>query len=64
MTFTSDQCRPRSRKIIVGTSPAMGPLMPMSNRARRSPFRGSMAMTAPSVPMREMGNGMKYGRLA
>ena len=39
------------QKTIVGTSPASGPVMPMSNSALRLPMRGSMAMTAPKVPI-------------
>ncbi len=43
----------------VGTSPAKGPLMPMSKTALRSPRRGSMPITAPKVPMGVSGMGMK-----
>ena len=57
-------CNPITRKMSVGTKPARGPLMPMSNRARRPPTRGSIAITAPNVPNGGSGTGMKYGRLA
>ena len=46
----------------VGTKPAKGPLMPMSNRARRPPTRGSMAITAPKVPNGENGQGNEVGQ--
>jgi hypothetical protein len=50
-----------TQKIRVGTSPASGPVMPMSNNARRWPMRACMAITAPKVPTGETGMGMKYG---
>ena len=51
------------RRISASAPVAKGPVMPMSNRARRPPTR-PMAITAPIVPIGEPGMGMKNGRLA
>lgn len=54
-----DHAKPKHEKIRVGTSPASGPEMPMSNRARRLPSRASITITAPMVPKGDIGIGMK-----
>ena len=56
---TVDIFIPTTKQIIVGTKPASGPVMPISNNARRWPIRASMAMTAPMVPIGEAGMGIK-----
>jgi hypothetical protein len=65
-TWTSDHpnCSPSTQNTSVGTSPASGPLMPMSKSAFRSATRESMAITAPRVPMGPTGMGKKNGKLA
>ena len=51
-------------KINVGTNPAKGPQIPISNKARRFGIRGDMAITAPRVPICDIGKGMKNGSVA
>jgi len=52
-------CIPSTQKISVGTSPANGPVIPMSNRALRSFTRESITITAPRVPRGVNGMGRK-----
>ena len=58
---TLDQESPNTQKIIVGTRPASGPEIPMSNKARRLRMLDDMPITAPMVPRGGSGMGMKYG---
>jgi hypothetical protein len=58
-----DQPSDSTSNATATTNPAIGPAMPMSNRARRERIGERIRMTAPMVPI-SVGIGMQKDRVA
>ena len=59
MGATGDKESPQAISGRVTAIPARGPAAPTSMRALRDRIRPRMRITAPAVPMRRKGTGMK-----